>query len=63
MLRQTGIPFDEVRIPLWQAESAVVLAAWSPSGKVPALHDGDIRVWGSLAICECLAERFPEHHL
>jgi glutathione S-transferase len=43
--------------------SEIELAKWSPSGKVPALHDGDIRVWDSLAICEYLAERFPEHQL
>ncbi len=30
---------------------------------MPALHDGDIRVWDSLAICEYLHERFPEHNL
>ena len=63
MLRQAGIPFEEVRIPLHQPESAAALAAWSPSGKVPALHDGDIRVWDSLAICEYLHERFPEQVL
>ncbi|MGA9165484.1 MAG: glutathione S-transferase family protein [Thiobacillus sp.] len=63
VLRQAGIPFEEVRIPLYRPESAAALAAWSPSGKVPALHDADIRVWDSLAICEYLAERFPEHHL
>jgi glutathione S-transferase len=63
VLRQAGIPFEEVRIPLYLPESAVELAAWSPSGKVPALHDGGIRVWDSLAICEYLHERFPEHGL
>jgi glutathione S-transferase len=63
VLRQAGIPFEEVRIPLYRPESAVELAAWSPSGKVPALHDGDIRVWDSLAICEYLHERFPELQL
>lgn len=63
VLRQAGIPFEEVRIPLWQPESATLLATWSPSGKVPALHDGDIRVWDSLAICEYLNERFPEQGL
>jgi len=30
---------------------------------VPALHDGDIRVWDSLAICETLHERFPDKQL
>lgn len=63
VLRQAGIPFEEVRIPLYGPESAILLTAWSPSGKVPALHDGAIRVWDSLAICEYLHERFPEHHL
>jgi glutathione S-transferase len=63
VLRQAGIPFDEVLIPLYQPDSATALAKWSPSGKVPALHDGDIRVWDSLAICEYLHERFPDKQL
>lgn len=63
VLRQMDIPFEEVRIPLYRPESSAPLAAWSPSGLVPALHDGDIRVWDSLAICEYLNERFPEHGL
>ncbi|MDP1924738.1 MAG: glutathione S-transferase family protein [Thiobacillus sp.] len=63
LLRQVGIPFDEVRIPLYVPGSEIDLAKWSPSGKVPALHDGEIRVWDSLAICEYLAERFPDKPL
>jgi glutathione S-transferase len=63
VLRQAGIPFEEVYIPLYRPDSAAALAKWSPSGKVPALSDGDIRVWDSLAICEYLAERFPEKQL
>lgn len=63
VLRQAGIAFDEVRIPLYRPGSEAELARWSPSGKVPALHDGNIRVWDSLAICETLAERFPEQGL
>lgn len=31
----------------------------SPSGRVPALHDGELLVWDSLAIAEYLAERHP----
>jgi glutathione S-transferase len=62
-LRQAGIPFKEVRIPLYQPGSTEALATWSPSDKVPALHDGDIKVWDSLAICEHLNERFPEKQL
>jgi glutathione S-transferase len=63
VLRQAGIPFEEVRIPLYRPDSAAALATWSPSGKVPALHDGDLRVWDSLAICETLNERFPDKQL
>jgi len=63
VLRQAGIPFEAVRIPLYVPGSEIELTKWSPSGKVPALHDGDIRVWDSLAICEYLHERFPEQGL
>jgi glutathione S-transferase len=63
VLRQADIPFEEMYIPLFRPDSAAALAKWSPSGKVPALRDGDIQVWDSLAICETLAERFPEKHL
>ncbi len=33
---------------------------WSPTARVPALKDGEIFLWDSLAICEHLAEAFPE---
>jgi glutathione S-transferase len=63
LLRQAGIPFEEVRIPLYCPGSEAELAKWSPSGKVPALHDGEIRVWDSLAICEYINERFSDKQL
>ena len=44
VLRQAGIAFAAVRIPLYVPGSEIELAKWSPSGKVPALHDGAIRV-------------------
>lgn len=59
LLRHMEIPFEEVYIPLYQAESARSLAQWSPSGLVPALVDGDLTVWDTLAIGEYLNERFP----
>lgn len=59
LLRQAEIPFEEVRIPLYTPDAVEQLLRWSPSGKVPALHDGAVVVWDSLAICEYLAERFP----
>src|ERR1700743_1041723 len=63
-LRANDIGFDEVFIPLYtgDADKKRILGV-TRSGKVPALIDGDITVWDSLAIIEYLAERFPEKHL
>ncbi len=59
-LKHHGIPFEEVRIPLYREDSPSRIAVYSPAGKVPVLVDGDITVWDSLAILEYLADRFPE---
>ena len=58
-LKATGAPFEEVVIPLFQPGSKETLLKYSPSGKVPALHDGETVVWDSLAICGYLTEKFP----
>lgn len=58
-LAHTGAPFEEVMIPLDRPDTAARIKAVSPSGRVPALADGDVLVWDSLAIGEYLAERFP----
>ena len=63
VLRQAGVDFDEIRVPLYRPDSAAALAPLSPSGLVPVLHDGDLKVWDSLAICEYLNERFPDCRL
>jgi glutathione S-transferase len=60
LLRESGIGFDEIMIPLYQPDSPRRIRERSPSGRVPALIDGDLTVWDSLAICEYLAERFPK---
>ena len=59
-LKAACIAFDEVQIPLYTgaADKQRILDV-TPSGKVPALVDGDITVWDSLAIIEYAAERFP----
>src|SRR4030095_5429604 len=52
----SGAPFREVVVTL----SRTYNAQWrrfSPTARVPALHDGDVVVWDSLAIAEYLAER------
>jgi len=61
VLRHTGAPFTETMVRLHRLESHdEILAAGSPSGSVPALKDGELTVWDSLAICEYLAEKFPD---
>jgi len=64
VLKANNIPFDEVFIPLYtdEADKRRILDV-TPSGKVPALRDGDITVWDSLAIIEYLAERYPDAHV
>ena len=60
-LRASNIAFEEIFIPLYTgtADKQRILDV-SQAGKVPALVDGDITVWDSLAIIEYLAERFPQ---
>ena len=52
LLKQLGVPFTELRIPLdthaWERE----IGRHSPSRKVPVLKHGEHVVWDSLAICE-----------
>ncbi len=60
VLKRAGKPFVETRVKLRQATTQAEIAPHSPSGWVPVLKDGEAVVWDSLAICEYLAERFPE---
>ncbi|CAD6523876.1 glutathione S-transferase family protein [Paraburkholderia sabiae] len=62
VLKHFGIAFEEIVILLFEEQSKASILAHSPSGKVPSLlTDDGVTVWDSLAICETLAERFPEH--
>jgi glutathione S-transferase len=58
-----GIPFNEVRILLDQPDTAASIARYSHAGRVPVLLAGDMTIWDSLAICEYLAEQFPDKHM
>jgi glutathione S-transferase len=55
-LKQAGLSFEEILIPLDRPESAAALRERSPSGRVPCLIHGTFRVWDSLAIIETVAE-------
>ncbi len=66
-MRATGAPFTEIGIRLRRSESPTTreqILKHSPAGKVPVLKITEIgrsyTVWDSLAICETLAERYPE---
>ena len=63
LLTQAGIPFDEVQ--LWLDDDAHVIGAGEllPARKVPVLVVDGERVWDSLAICETVAELYPEKNL
>ncbi len=61
--RKARIPFREVEVRLRQPDTAKQIAKYSPSGRVPVLRQGDLKIWDSLAICEYLAELAPEVHL
>jgi glutathione S-transferase len=63
LLKQAEIPFTEKMIRLDRPETRAEILKVSPSGRVPCLQDGAIAVWDSLAICEYLAETFPERSL
>ena len=53
----SGGPFEEFFAPLGGVTPNPPYFAFSPSGLVPCLHDGETRVWDTLAIAEYLAER------
>ena len=63
LMKQAGIAFDEIRIPLYRQDSKENILRYSPAGRVPVLVDGSLKVWDSLAICEYLAEKYPQKRL
>jgi glutathione S-transferase len=62
-LKQTGLAFKEIVVPIGQPTTRSTILLHSPSGKVPALRHGDLVLWESLAICEYLAELAPDRGL
>jgi glutathione S-transferase len=58
-----GIPFQEVRILLDRPDTSARIAEYSGAGRVPVLLAGEMTIWDSLAICEYLAEQFPDLHM
>ncbi len=63
LMKEAGIEFDEHRIVLDTPTTKREIAAFSDAGRVPILQLGDLTVWDSLAICETVAERWPDEKL
>lgn len=59
LLKHFGIPFEEILVKLDLPGTTVEILKYSPSGRVPALIDGDLVIWDSLAIMEYLNEKIP----
>lgn len=62
-VKLAGAPYEEVVVALDMPDTAENIRRHAPSGRVPALVDGDLTVWDSLAICEYLHEKFPDRGL
>ena len=58
LMKQLGIPFDEIVIPLDLPDTKAKVLEHSPAGKVPILVDGDVTVWESIAIMEYIGDAF-----
>jgi glutathione S-transferase len=63
VMRCFEIAFDEIKVSLNQPATADQIGQYSPSGRIPCLLVGQQVIWDSLAICEYLAESFPERSL
>ena len=57
VLTHFGFQFEEVKLPLDTPEFHRDILQYSPSRRVPALIDGEVRIWDSLAIAEYLNEK------
>ena len=56
LLRHLGLEFREIRLVLDTPEFAARIGEYSPSGRVPLLIHGEVRIWESIAILEYLSE-------
>src|SRR5438309_95361 len=66
LAREAGILFEEVQLKFDESSGGLKVAdieCYGVAGKVPVLVIDGEPVWDSLAICETLAERFPEKQL
>ena len=58
-LKESGIDFEEIRIPLFTDQWQDEIDKYSPAGRVPVLVDGDLPVWDTQAIYAYVRELYP----
>jgi glutathione S-transferase len=58
LMKQLGVAFDEIFIPLDLPDTKEKVLKHSPAGKVPILIDGDVTVWESIAIMEYVGDTY-----
>ena len=63
LLTQAGIAFEEIQLKFNDAGGVEGIAPYSPTRQVPVLIVDGEPVWDSLAICETVAELFPQKNL
>ena len=63
LLRQAGIPFEEVQLKFDNDVHVIGIEKYSKAGKVPVLVVDGEPVWDTLAICETVAELHPDKQL
>ncbi len=59
-MRFFGIGFEEQVIPLFSEGYKAAILEYSPAGQVPVFIHHRTAIWGSLAILEFMAEKFPD---
>jgi glutathione S-transferase len=63
LMREAGIAFEEVQLKFGDDAKPRGIERFQVAGKVPVLIIDGEPVWDTLAICETLAERFPQQAL
>lgn len=58
-LVESGVEFEQIRVPLFTGQWRDEIARYSPVGRAPVLIVNGFSIWDSMAIMEYVAEQFP----
>jgi len=62
-LEETGAPYDTVQVERRDRDTPPEFKQGNPHDRVPALHDGEVRLYEAAAIILHLGDRFPDSPL